>query len=194
MKNAFVSILFSLGAIVNSVSDWNSPENGNPLVPGYFADPSAIYDSLSETFYIFSTTDGLWISMSSDPAVYSSKDFSHWKLTPLILPGSWPKKPLWAPSVIKNPRITEAEILLISKSHLNNDDILRDICINKDWTKNYQIKKSLVENHKTPLHFALRFLSGFTDKDLGVLAKSKNVSSVISTQARRLLMNKQKEK
>jgi len=97
-------------------------------------------------------------------------------------------------SVIKNPRITEAEILLISKSHLNNDDILRDICINKDWTKNYQIKKSLVENHKTPLHFALRFLSGFTDKDLGVLAKSKNVSSVISTQARRLLMNKQKEK
>jgi len=97
-------------------------------------------------------------------------------------------------SVIKNPRITEAEILLISKSHLNNDDILRDICINKDWTKNYQIKKSLVENHKTPLHFALRFLSGLTDKDLGVLAKSKNVSSVISTQARRLLMNKQKEK
>jgi hypothetical protein len=97
-------------------------------------------------------------------------------------------------SVIKNPRITEAEILLISKSHLNNDDILRDICINKDWTKNYQIKKSLVENHKTPLHFALRFLSGLTDKDLGVLAKSKNVSSVISTQARRMLLNKQKEK
>lgn len=97
-------------------------------------------------------------------------------------------------SVVKNPRITEAEVLMISKSHLNNDDILRDICINKDWTKNYQIRKSLVENHKTPLHFALRFLSGLTDKDLGVLAKSKNVSSVISTQARRLLMNKQKEK
>lgn len=97
-------------------------------------------------------------------------------------------------SVIKNPRITEPEVLMISKSHLNNDDILRDICTNKDWTKNYQIRKSLVENHKTPLHFALRFLSGLTEKDLGMLAKSKNVSSVISTQARRLLMNKQKDK
>lgn len=97
-------------------------------------------------------------------------------------------------SVVKNPRITEPEVLMIAKSHLNNDDILRDICINKDWTKNYQIKKSLVENHKTPLHFALRFLSGLTDKDLAMLAKSKNVSSVISTQARRLLLNKQKER
>lgn len=97
-------------------------------------------------------------------------------------------------AVIKNPRITEAEILMISKSHLNNDEILRDICVNKDWTKNYQIKKSLVENHKTPLHFALRFLSSLTDKDLSAIAKSKNISSVISTQARRLLLNKQKEK
>lgn len=97
-------------------------------------------------------------------------------------------------SVVKNPRITEPEVLLISKSHLNNDDILRDICNNKDWIKNYQIKKALVENHKTPLHFALRFLSGLSDKDLAVLAKSKNISSVISTQARRLMMNKQKDK
>lgn len=97
-------------------------------------------------------------------------------------------------SVVKNPRITEPEVLLICKSHLNNDDIFRDICNNKDWIKNYQIKKALVENHKTPLHFALRFLSGLTDKDLAVLAKSKNISSVISTQARRLLMNKQKDK
>jgi len=97
-------------------------------------------------------------------------------------------------AVIKNPRITEAEILLISKSHLNNDEILRDICANKDWTKNYQIRKALVENHKTPLHSALRFLASLTDKDLAAIAKSRNISSVISTQARRLLMNKQKEK
>ncbi len=97
-------------------------------------------------------------------------------------------------SVIKNPRITEGEILTISKCQLNNDDILREICINKDWTKNYQIRKALIENSKTPLHFTLRFLGGLTNKDLGLLAKSKNVSSVISTQARRMIMNKEKEK
>jgi len=97
-------------------------------------------------------------------------------------------------AVIKNPRLTEAEVLTISKSSVNNDEILREICNNKEWLKNYQIKKALVENHKTPLHSALRFLSGLTDKDLASLAKSKNVSSVIATQARRLLLNKKKEK
>lgn len=97
-------------------------------------------------------------------------------------------------SVIKNPRISEAEVLLISKTPLNNDEIIREICINKDWTKNYQIRKALVENNKTPLHHALRFLSSLTDKDLAMLAKSKNVSSVIATQARRTLLNKKKEK
>jgi hypothetical protein len=97
-------------------------------------------------------------------------------------------------AVIKNPRLTEAEILFIAKSPVNNDDIIRDICTDKEWTKNYQIKKALVENHKTPLHHALRFLSGLTEKDLAVLAKSKNISSIIATQARRSLLNKKKEK
>ncbi len=96
-------------------------------------------------------------------------------------------------AVIKNPRLTEAEVLFIAKSPLNNDDLIRDICVNKEWVKNYQIKKALVENSKTPLHHALRFLSTLTEKDLGMLAKSKNVSSIIATQARRTLLNKKKE-
>lgn len=104
------------------------------------------------------------------------------------------KNKLVSGSVIKNPRITDGEILIITKCQLNNDEILREICNNKEWTKNYQIRKSLVENSKTPVQHTLRFLSGLTSKDLGLLAKSKNVSSVIATQARRLLMNKSKEK
>ena len=96
-------------------------------------------------------------------------------------------------AVIKNPRLTEAEVLFIAKSPLNNDDLIRDICVNKEWVKNYQIRKALVENSKTPLHHALRFLSSLTEKDLGMLAKSKNVSSIIATQARRTLLNKKKE-
>ena len=95
-------------------------------------------------------------------------------------------------AVIKNPRITQAEILNISKSKIQNDDILRLICMNREWLKNYQIRKALVENNKTPLPKALRFMATLTEKDLGALAKSKNVPTVISTQARRLLMSKNK--
>lgn len=95
-------------------------------------------------------------------------------------------------TVIRNPRVTEAEVLSIAKSSIQNDDILRVICANKEWVKNYQIRKALVENHKTPLPNALRYLSTLTEKDLAHLAKSKNISSVLSTQARKLLMSKKK--
>jgi hypothetical protein len=93
-------------------------------------------------------------------------------------------------SVLKNPRITEQEILVIAKSSERSDEIIRIICSNKEWTKSYQLRKALIENHKTPLQYALRFLSLLTEKDLAFLIKSKNVSSVIVTQARRMLTNK----
>ena len=69
---------------------------------------------------------------------------------------------------------------------------MRAICINREWLKNYQIRKALVMNCKTPLPAALRFLATLTDKDIAFLAKSKNVSTVVSTQARRLILNKKK--
>lgn len=93
-------------------------------------------------------------------------------------------------AVIKNPRLTENEVLGIAKSAVQNDDIMRMICANKEWVKNYQIRKALVENHKTPLPAALRYVATLSEKDLSLLAKSKNVSSVIAAQARRLLMAK----
>lgn len=95
-------------------------------------------------------------------------------------------------AVVKNPRITEPEILAICKSVIQNDEIVRVICMNKDWVKNYEIKKALVLNTKTPLPTALRFMGFLTEKDLGGMAKSKNISSVLSNQARRLLTSKKK--
>ena len=95
-------------------------------------------------------------------------------------------------AVIKNPRMTDSEVLTVCKSTVQNDEIIRLICANKEWVKNYQIRKALVENHKTPLPAALRFLSTLGEKDLAFLAKSKNISSVIATQARRLLLNKKR--
>lgn len=95
-------------------------------------------------------------------------------------------------SVVKNPRITDSEVLTIAKSAIQNDEIMRVICSNKEWIKNYNIRKALVENSKTPLPHALRYMASLSEKDLSSLAKSKNVSSVISTQARRLISNKKK--
>ncbi len=97
-------------------------------------------------------------------------------------------------AVLKNPRITDQEILAVAKSNMINEETVRVICNNKDWIKNYQIRKALVENNKTPLPFALRFLSTISEKDLSMIAKSKNVSTVIATQARKSLMVLQKRR
>lgn len=97
-------------------------------------------------------------------------------------------------AAVKNPRMTESEVLTLAKSKIQNDEIIRVICANKEWIKNYNIRKALVENSKTPLPAALRFMATLTEKDLAFLAKNKNVSSVITTQARRVLANKSKKR
>ncbi|MFH1027365.1 MAG: hypothetical protein V1791_05115, partial [Pseudomonadota bacterium] len=94
--------------------------------------------------------------------------------------------------VIKNPRITESEILKLIKSGIQNDEIMRLICANKEWIKSYQIRKSLIENNRTPVQNAIRYLATMGEKDLAGFAKSKNVTSVISTMAKRLMLNKKR--
>jgi hypothetical protein len=94
--------------------------------------------------------------------------------------------------VIKNPRITDGEILTILKVGVQNDEIVRLICANKEWIKNYTIRKALVVCPKTPLPNALRYLASLNEKDIAEFAKSKNISSVISTQAKRILLSKKR--
>jgi hypothetical protein len=95
-------------------------------------------------------------------------------------------------AVIKNPRISDGEVLALAKSTIQNDEIIRVICANKEWMKIYPIKKAMVENHKTPLPKALRLLAQLNDKDVGSISKSKNVSTVISSNARKILMTRKK--
>ena len=95
-------------------------------------------------------------------------------------------------SVIKNPRITEAEILTLVKSGIQNDEIMRLVCANKEWIKNYKIRKALIENPRTPVQNASRYLATMDVKDLAQFAKSKNITTVISTLAKRLLLNKKR--
>ncbi|MHB8122869.1 MAG: hypothetical protein ACYDG4_12005 [Desulfuromonadaceae bacterium] len=95
-------------------------------------------------------------------------------------------------SVIKNPRITEGEVLTLVKAGIQNDEIMRLICANKEWIKSYKIRKALIENTRTPVQNAMRYLGTMGEKDLSSFAKSKNISSVVSTMAKRLLLNKKK--
>ena len=92
--------------------------------------------------------------------------------------------------VLKNPRVNDDEIIAISKNRSADDEVLRIICESREWTKNYQIRLALVTNPKTPLVLAMRFISTLYERDIRALAKSKNVSATISTQAKRVVLNR----
>jgi hypothetical protein len=95
--------------------------------------------------------------------------------------------------VLQNPRITDDEVLMMARNRNLDTDLLRVIGDHKHWSRNYQIKLALVTNPKAPLATALHFISSLMSRDIRLLAKSKNISSTIATQARRLVMQRDKK-
>ena len=96
-------------------------------------------------------------------------------------------------AVLNNPRITEAEVLMIAKNKSSSDDLIRQILLNRDWLKLYEIKKALATHPKTPLPRAMRLISALSIKDLKDLMRSKNVSTVLSTIARKEFERRSKQ-
>jgi hypothetical protein len=93
--------------------------------------------------------------------------------------------------VLRNPRVSVDEALIMAKNRSLSGEILRRIANEKDWIRQYSVRIALVQNPKTPLQVALSLLGGVQERDMRVLSKSKNVSSVLQSQARRILSRKE---
>jgi hypothetical protein len=89
-------------------------------------------------------------------------------------------------AVIKNPRISDPEILAIAQNKSINDEILRFVCNKSEWTKHYSIQFALANNPKTPFQQALRFTRMLTVNDLKKVAKNKNIPGQIQKIAKEL--------
>ena len=76
-----------------------TPGSGNPILPGYFADPTI--KKFGDTWYIYATTDGN--NDGRGPAeVWTSKDFVNWTMHEM----NWPITQgglYWAPDVTIGP-------------------------------------------------------------------------------------------
>ncbi len=97
-------ILLSLLSVVTAIpseaakneAQYNSPSIFNPMIPGYFADPTI--KKFGDTYYVYATTDGSGAGFG--PAqLWQSKDLVNWTLMPMNWPDShW----IWAPDVMQN--------------------------------------------------------------------------------------------
>ena len=94
---------FTLSALAHAADSWDAPHVANPLLPGYYADPSLLqYDGQN---YLYATLDP-WGGHTL--GCWQSADFKHWTFRTL----NWPTKEacvsptsggamVWAPSVVR---------------------------------------------------------------------------------------------
>lgn len=71
---------------------------GNPILPGYYADPTVV--KFGDMYYIYSTTDGIKLA-SGAPSVWISKDFVNWFNYELDLQVPDGLTNCWAPDVFR---------------------------------------------------------------------------------------------
>ena len=90
-------------------------------------------------------------------------------------------------SVLKNPKMTETEVELVSHSRNIPDEALRFIAKNREWMKNYSVVLALVSNPKTPVGISSTLVPGLKVKDLIGLEKNKNVSEAVRALAKKLV-------
>jgi hypothetical protein len=93
-------------------------------------------------------------------------------------------------AAIRSPRITDGEVMMCAANRAVQEDVLRVIYNNRDWTKQYPIKLALVKNPKTPMALSMRFLATLRDSDVKELARDRNVPSGIAMQAKKMMEKK----
>jgi hypothetical protein len=94
-------------------------------------------------------------------------------------------------AAVTSPRITDGEILTLANSRTVNADVLRYIYSNREFTRTYVVKSTLVRNPKVPLPTALKMMFTLQEKDIKELARDRNVPQTIQSQAKAFLMKKE---
>ena len=84
----------------------NNEATGNPILPGFHADPEILYSNKTGKYYIYSTTDGIPGWGGYKYYVYSSANLKEWKNEGVALDAksdqiSWANGNLWAPAAIE---------------------------------------------------------------------------------------------
>jgi hypothetical protein len=101
---------------------------------------------------------------------------------------------LVAVAVIRSPRITDGEVMLQANNKTAQDEVLRIICGDREWTKMYPIKLALVKNPKVPPALAMKFLATLHEAEVKSLAKDRNVPHVVQQLARKMVQKKEEPK
>lgn len=94
-------------------------------------------------------------------------------------------------SLLKNPRITNEEVIRIARSPLLAAAAADLIAKTTTWASNSEVRSALVHNPRTPTPLALKLLPTLPEPDIRQIAKSSAVSQALKQAALRIVINRQ---
>ncbi len=94
-------------------------------------------------------------------------------------------------AVIRSPGLTDGEVLLQAGNKTAQDDVLRIIYSDREWTKKYTVKLALVKNPKVPQAIGMKLMSTLRESDIKTLARDKNVPNIIQMMAKKMVEKKE---
>ena len=95
-----------------------------------------------------------------------------------------------ASAVVKSGRLSEQEVATFAGNKNLDGEIIRELAANREFTRKYPVKVALVNNPKTPVSLAVSMVPSIQKKDLIALTRNRNIPSVVSQAAVRLVRQK----
>jgi hypothetical protein len=98
---------------------------------------------------------------------------------------------LVATAVLSCPKLTDTEVESYARMANVSEEVLRIIGTTRAWVKNYAVAASLSKNPKTPIAISLQLIPRLTDRDIKMLATSRNVPEAVRALCRKFVTKAQ---
>ncbi len=89
--------------------------------------------------------------------------------------------------ILQNPKLTAIEVVQVLKMPQTNLEAIQTISKDSRWMQNEEVRYHIVTCPKSPLPVALTALNSLNLKNLGAIAKSRNVKAQVKSNALKLL-------
>ncbi len=94
--------------------------------------------------------------------------------------------------VLASPKISDIEVERFANSRSVSDEVIRIICQNNKWLRQYPVVLALACNPKTPVKIAIRQLPKLSQRDVTKLAKDRNAKPIVRRRAKEMAESKKR--
>jgi hypothetical protein len=90
-------------------------------------------------------------------------------------------------ALLSNPRLPEADVLAITRKDAASPEVLRVLAASERWVARPSVRTALLCHPRTPVHSALKLLSGLTRPELRGLVEKNVLPPLVRLRVERIL-------